>query len=130
MKSTEGLKNEKPVKLHRMLNKLAETKVGDSFIGAITSAMLEQMEDGYRLAFPIFVDPHKLILQCVALLARANDPRLKAIRQLQISQKANHVLVFQAFASSNEWLKQATQMAKLFPEQPDKPELVITEDNN
>ena len=60
------------VKLHRMLNNLAITKVGDGFINATTSAMRKQMEDGYRLAFPAFMG-HGELLRCVALLARAND---------------------------------------------------------
>ena len=32
-----------PVRLYRMLNRLAETKMGDDFISALASAMLEQM---------------------------------------------------------------------------------------
>ncbi len=112
------------VKIHRMWNKLAETKVGNDFSGATISALLKQMEDGYRVAFPIFMDQGQVI-HCVALLALANDPRLRAIRQLEVAVDATHVFVFLAFPSEKEWLKQAIQIAKLFPEQPGKPELII-----
>ncbi len=114
------------VRLHRLLNKLAEADVGDGFINSLASAMTEQMEDGYRLTFPV-VKTHGRILQCVALLAPASDRRLKAIRQLQVTPGATHVLVFLAFESEPQWLEQANQMTRLFPEQPGKPELVIAE---
>ena len=114
------------VKLHRMLNALAQAEVGDDVMETMVSALMKQMEDGYRLAFPILAGSGRVLL-CVALLARANDPRLKAVRQLRVSGEATHVLIFLAFASEREWVKQATQMSRLFPEQPDKPEWMIAE---
>ncbi len=111
-------------RLQRMLNRLAETEMADDAINALASALLEQMEDGYRLTFPI-VMCHGRTLQCVALLARATDRRLRAIRELRVAPQATHVFVFHAFASEHEWLEQATQMTRLFPEQPDKPERVV-----
>jgi hypothetical protein len=128
------LSNQKPdsqvgptVSLHRMLNRLAMTEVGDAFINGIASALLEQMEDGYRFVVPLSIRPGGQVLRCVALLALVNDPRLRAFRQLRISPGATHVLVFQAYASEGEWLKQVNLMAKLFPEQPDKPEFILAE---
>jgi hypothetical protein len=109
-----------------MLNKLAETEVGDGLINSMVSALMKQMEGGYRLAFPV-VKGHRRILRCVALLAPASDRRLKAIRQLQVTPGATHVVVFLAFESEPQWLEQANQMTRLFPEQPGKPELVIAE---
>jgi hypothetical protein len=112
------------VRLHRLLNKLAEMQVGDGFINALASALLEQMEAGYRLTFPVVIGQGRIV-QCVALLARASDRRLKAIRQLAVPAEVTHVLVFLAFASEHEWLKQASLIKRLFPEQPDKPEWVF-----
>jgi hypothetical protein len=111
-------------KLHRLVNRLAEAKGGERFINALTSALLGQIEDGYRLTFPVLMGDDGP-MRCVALLALTSDFRLKAIRQLQVPSEATHVLVFLAFASESEWLKQADAFARLFPEQPDKPELTL-----
>ena len=108
------------VKLHRLLNRLAASSAEDAFINAMVLAMLRQMVGGYRLAFPI-IESQGVMLRCVALLAQANDRRLMAIRQLRISPGATHILVFLAFASEHEWLKQAKQIARLFPAQPTNP---------
>jgi len=112
------------IRLHRLLNKAAESKIESDLLEAMIFALLDQMEDGYRLAFPE-VTGGEQVLRCVALLALASDPRLRAIRQLRVPRGATHVLIFLAFTSESEWLKQADQMAMLFPEQPNVAELIL-----
>jgi hypothetical protein len=113
------------IKLHRLVNRLAQCEVGDTLINAVASSLLGQIDDGYRLGFPM-ITGHGRLLQCVTVLAVATDPRLKCIRQLQVPADATHVLVFLAFTSEREWEAQAKQMAVLFPEQADKPVSVIS----
>jgi hypothetical protein len=130
--STEGIENgisniltkAPAVSLHKVVNRLVESKIDNDMVEDMISRLLPQMKDGYRLAFPCFITG-KQILQSVVLLALASDPRLKGIRQLQVPSDATHVLVFLAFDSNEKWLQQANKIVRLFPEQPDAPEFVI-----
>ena len=130
-----GLASNKPseekthemVKLHRFINAVVKNNIENGFINNLVTALLNEMEDGYRVVFPALQNKGRVV-QCVALLALAHDPRLKSIRQLIIPSEATHVLVMMGFQSENEWLQCATQVTKMFPEQPSKHEWIIVED--
>jgi hypothetical protein len=123
----ESAKDKEPrnmVRLYRVLNRLAQTSISDNTINALASSLLQHMEDGYRLVFPILMHNDN-VLQCVALLALADDPRWETIREWKVTAGATHVLLFFAFASEDLWFKHVTHLARLFPEQPEKTEFII-----
>jgi hypothetical protein len=113
--------------VHRMINSLALAALGDGFINALMSEMGNQMQNGYRLAFPMFSGRDAGLLRCIALLTTASEPRLRAVRDLQIVPGATHVFLLSAYDSEAEWLWHASRIATIFPEQPDAPMICIGE---
>ena len=113
------------IKLHRLINRLVQEHVDDDTLNATTGTMLSQMRDGYRLGFPVFVADRRVLFG-IALVTEAHDARLRAIRQLSsIDPNATHVVVILAYAEEKEWLEQASQIKRLFPEQPFETEFAV-----
>ena len=102
--------------VHKMQNRAAEL-LGEETHNEILTLLAGQMQFGYRLVFPTFLIGAVKPQLSVALLARANDPRVRRINGLVLSPKADHVFVFMVFAKEAEWLRYAKQVAKVFPEQ-------------
>lgn len=105
------------MKVHKMQNRSAEL-LGEETHKEILTMLASEMQSGYRLTFPIFSINEVTTLLSVALLARANDPRVRRIKGLAMPPQADHLFLFVAFTNEDEWLKYTKNLLRLFPEQP------------
>lgn len=109
-------KNPDPMKIYFVRNRAAE-RLGDDAYPEVLNMFTRQLENGYRVAFPV-VRKFGKVTQTVALLARSDDSRLKCVKELSPSSDSTHVFCLWAFGNHGEWLRFATQIIAVFPDQP------------
>lgn len=121
------------IRLHLVKNRQADA-IPAPIIRRLVSQLLDELDTSnsnknYRLVFPVLLVPRG-VLQTVCLVAACTDLRLKELfaRSAGLqrpSDDATHVAIVLAFTNETRWLKEARDMGRIFPEQPDAPETVL-----
>jgi hypothetical protein len=114
---------EKPAKLQLVMNRLWREQTSEDQTQALMTAAMQEMQDGYRVAFPIMVAAGGVCMG-VALVAK-RDWRTDLILGSEGASDATHVAILLLFSDDAEWEAEADKFVRLWPEQSNKPSRMV-----
>jgi hypothetical protein len=127
MKTENGLDvsvdEREPNKVHLVVNKLWKEQ-SPAGTEAMIAAAMNQLHDGYRLMFPV-IGSYGVIYGGVALVAEY-DHRVRALG-VKMDPAATHLALCLLFKGTAELKAQVKKIIRLWPEQPEFPNMVFSE---